>query len=159
MARMGAIHERGYSCHMFSIPAEISPVNRILVGIPRPQSAGPSTPDSGLQSEGLEIGGDDRSFAAPFLRPATLFSEHRHKALRAHATKRSHAEESLGASGVGPVRAASRFSPSEHAAVIKRALALHSGGRGTAGELAGPGRDKDAAGSDGKGPAAGGCGS
>ena len=139
MARMGAINERGYSCHMFSIPAEISPVNRILVGIPRPQSAGPSTPDSGLQSEGLEIGGDDRSFDAPFFRPATLFSERSHNALRAHATKRSHAEEGLG----GPVRAASRFSPSEHAAVIKRAFALHSGGRGTAGPLPGPGGDKD----------------
>ena len=134
MARMGAIHERGYSCHMFSIPAEISPVNRILVGIPRPQSARPSTPDSGL-----ETGGDDKPFPAPFLRPATLFSERSHNALRAHATKRSHAEEGLG----GPVRAASRFSPSEHAAVIKRAFALHSGGRGTAGPLPGPGGDKD----------------
>jgi hypothetical protein len=124
IARMGALLGDGFSCHMFSIPPDITPVNRILLGIPPPQ---------GVTSPPVTTRRNN---------PPVLFTDKQHEALMSqYSTKNAHSHsngvQSRGAGGGQGGREGGRggrevahprmrFTDAEHAALVQRALALSS---------------------------------
>jgi hypothetical protein len=129
IARMGSLLERGCTCHMFSIPAAITPVNRILLGIPPPWNVvGSAAGDRLAHQGGASNAGEGAAGRFTGKQHDALLNQSR-KMLRAPAQARGR-----------------RFSPREHQIVIQRAIALQCGGRTSAlsagretGELQAPG--------------------
>ena len=126
IARMGALlgdGYSGYSCHMFSIPPDITPVNRILLGIPPPPQGVTSPPVTTRRNN-----------------PPVLFTDKQHEALMSqYSTRNAHSNgvQSRGAGGGQGGREGGRggrevahprmrFTDAEHAALVQRALALSS---------------------------------
>jgi hypothetical protein len=143
IARMGSLMERGFACHMFSIPSTITPVNRILLCTPPSLRSASMLYAQKIAESGTSLGGAaDKTI--PGTGAAERFTEKQHEALLRQSSKMLHQwprcdrqevqeDDKAATAGVAQGRGGNtrsrRFGEEEHRVVIQRALALQRGGR------------------------------
>ena len=144
IARMGSLMERGFACHMFSIPPTITPVNRILLCTPPSLRPASMLHAQKIAETGTSLGGAADKTIPRCAGAAERFTEKQHEALLRQSSKMLHQwprcdrqevqeDDKAATAGVAQGRGGNtrsrRFTQEEHRAVIKRALALQRGGR------------------------------